>query len=144
MRRLTLLATIAFVASLFLAPAAMAQNQFNCPDFATQEQAQAVLDQDSSDPNRLDANSDGVACEDLPSGAGQQQSMMEEQPQQPMMETTTMTETTVMGEPTMMGGTTQPLPKSGGPVVGGPSVLLPAAALLLGAGVLGFAILRRR
>ena len=39
---------------------------------------------------------------------------------------------------------TQPLPKSGGPMIGGPTVLLPAAALLLGAGVLGFAVLRRR
>jgi hypothetical protein len=39
---------------------------------------------------------------------------------------------------------TQPLPKSGGVGVGGASVLLPAAALLLGAGVLGVAVLRRR
>ena len=39
---------------------------------------------------------------------------------------------------------TQPLPKSGGPAIGSPSVLLPTAALLLGAGVLGFAVLRRR
>jgi hypothetical protein len=38
---------------------------------------------------------------------------------------------------------TQPLPKSGGvPVVG--SILLPAAALLVGGGVLGYAVLRRR
>ena len=39
---------------------------------------------------------------------------------------------------------TQPLPKSGGVGVGSASVLLPAAALLLGAGVLGVAVLRRR
>jgi hypothetical protein len=38
--------------------------------------------------------------------------------------------------------TTQPLPKSGGVPVG--SVLLPAAALLLGGGVLGYAVLRQR
>jgi hypothetical protein len=36
----------------------------------------------------------------------------------------------------------QPLPKSGGLAVG--SVLLPAAALLLGSGVLAYAVLRRR
>ena len=53
-------------------------------------------------------------------------------------------ERTVMTEQTMMQETTQPLPKSGGPIVGGPTVLLPAAALLLGSGVLGYAILRRR
>jgi hypothetical protein len=39
---------------------------------------------------------------------------------------------------------TQPLPKSGGVSVGSTSVLLPAAALLVGAGVLGVAVLRRR
>jgi formate dehydrogenase maturation protein FdhE len=38
--------------------------------------------------------------------------------------------------------TTQPLPKSGGVPVG--SMLLPAAALLVGGGVLGYAVLRRR
>ena len=39
---------------------------------------------------------------------------------------------------------TGPLPASGGPVIGSTSVVLPAAALLLGAGVLGYAVLRRR
>ena len=39
---------------------------------------------------------------------------------------------------------TQPLPKSGGPAIGSPSVLLPTAVLLMGAGVLGYAVLRRR
>ncbi len=36
----------------------------------------------------------------------------------------------------------EPLPKSGGPEVG--LVLLPAAALLLGSGVIAYAVLRRR
>ena len=36
----------------------------------------------------------------------------------------------------------QGLPKSGGPAVG--SVLLPAAALLVGSGILAYAVLRRR
>ena len=40
------------------------------------------------------------------------------------------------------GGQTEPLPTSGGLVA--PSVLLPAAALLLGSGVLAYAVLRRR
>jgi hypothetical protein len=39
---------------------------------------------------------------------------------------------------------TQPLPASGGVSLGSASVVLPAAALLLGAGVLGVAVLRRR
>jgi Cu/Zn superoxide dismutase len=53
-------------------------------------------------------------------------------------ETTTMTERTIMSE------STQPLPKSGGLVSWAPSVLLPAAALFLGFGVLAFGFLRRR
>lgn len=38
----------------------------NCADFVYQEDAQAVLDADRSDPNRLDADHDGIACESLP------------------------------------------------------------------------------
>jgi Cu/Zn superoxide dismutase len=53
-------------------------------------------------------------------------------------ETTTMTERTIMSE------STQLLPKSGGSVSWAPSVLLPAAALFLGFGVLAFGFLRRR
>jgi hypothetical protein len=53
-------------------------------------------------------------------------------------------EQTMMMEETMMKETTQPLPKSGGPEIGSTSVLLPATALLLGSGVLAFAVLRRR
>jgi hypothetical protein len=49
-----------------------------------------------------------------------------------MMESTTVTEATVMDGD---------LPTSGGPSL---SVLLPAGALLLGSGVLAFALLRRR
>jgi hypothetical protein len=52
------------------------------------------------------------------------------------------TEVTMEKEVQMEG--TQPLPASGGVSVGSASVLLPAAALLVGAGVLGVAVLRRR
>ena len=56
-------------------------------------------------------------------------------------------ETTMMGqtmmqtmmEGTMTGGATGAIPESGGP-----AILLPAAALLLGSGILTYAILRRR
>jgi hypothetical protein len=36
------------------------------------------------------------------------------------------------------------LPRSGGPAIGLGAVLLPAVALLVGGGVLGYAVLRRR
>ncbi len=55
-----------------------------------------------------------------------------------MAQDTMMREETMMMESTMME---EDLPQSGGP---SPSVLLPAGALLLGSGVLAFAVLRRR
>lgn len=36
---------------------------FNCPSFASQADAQAVLRADPTDPNKLDADKDGIACE---------------------------------------------------------------------------------
>ncbi len=56
----------------------------------------------------------GIACADLLASSGMQQGMME---------------------------STAPLPQSGG---ASPSALLPAAALILGSGILAFAVLRRR
>jgi len=44
-----------------------------------------------------------------------------------------------MMEQTVSGGEANKIPKSGGP-----AILLPAAALLLGSGILTFAVLRRR
>ncbi|MDP9438236.1 MAG: hypothetical protein M3P49_05775 [Actinomycetota bacterium] len=50
-------------------------DQYDCADFDTQEEAQAVYDQDPSDPSGLDGpqgeasdGTPGVACESLPSG----------------------------------------------------------------------------
>jgi hypothetical protein len=63
-----------------------------------------------------------------------------------MMEDTMMEDTSMGMEDTMMEdtgtsgmGTDDDLPSSGGP-----AILLPAAALLLGSGILTFAVLRRR
>jgi Excalibur calcium-binding domain len=49
-----------------IASAAFAQEDLNCEDFTYQEEAQAVFDQDPSDPNGLDADNDGIACESFP------------------------------------------------------------------------------
>ena len=40
-------------------------DEYNCGDFEFQWQAQAVLEADSSDPNKLDRDEDGTACESL-------------------------------------------------------------------------------
>mgnify|MGYP001154605328 CR=1 FL=1 len=53
---------------------------------------------------------------------------------------TTMMTTMMGGETTMVSGQEAP----GVPESGGPAILLPAAALLLGSGILTYAILRRR
>jgi hypothetical protein len=52
----------------FYADKAAAQDIFNCSSFATQEEAQAELNRDPSDPHGLDGDNDGIACEELPSG----------------------------------------------------------------------------
>jgi hypothetical protein len=45
---------------------AYAQTDLDCSDFAFQEDAQAEFNRDPSDPFRLDADDDGIACEVLP------------------------------------------------------------------------------
>ena len=66
--RTTAAAAVLAAAMCFpLAGVALAQD-LDCPDFQTQPQAQAVYDQNPSDPNGLDQDKDGVACEALPGG----------------------------------------------------------------------------
>ena len=64
----------AFVAAAVIAAAATAlpltgvasaQADRDCADFATQAEAQAVLVADPTDPNGLDGDDDGYACESL-------------------------------------------------------------------------------
>ena len=38
-------------------------DRYNCDDFTSQAEAQAVLRADPSDPNRLDTDKIGIACE---------------------------------------------------------------------------------
>ncbi len=57
---------------------------------------------------------------------------------------TTAMESTVAREVTVTKESTRPLPKSGGAAIGSSAVLLPAVTLLLGSGVLAWAVLRRR
>jgi hypothetical protein len=70
----------------------------------------------------------GIACADLVRTAADGASSNDK--------STTMDESTMVGESTTM---VSDIPSSGGP-----TILLPTAALLLGAGVLGYAVLRRR
>lgn len=67
MKRLLYLAMLAMVVLLVFAPAALAQD-IDCSDEVAQSDEQAILDADPSDPNRLDADNDGIACEDPETG----------------------------------------------------------------------------
>jgi hypothetical protein len=53
-------------------------DDLDCQDFETQEEAQAVLDEDSADPHNLDPNRDGIACALLPSSADQEAAAADE------------------------------------------------------------------
>ncbi len=56
---------------MLLASIASAQtDQFDCASFDSQEEAQAELESDPSDPSNLDADDDGRACEVYDYGDG--------------------------------------------------------------------------
>jgi hypothetical protein len=67
-RRATAISVLAVGAMAPLSGSALAADQ-NCSDFDTQQEAQAVYEQDTSDPNGLDRDDDGVACENNASGS---------------------------------------------------------------------------
>jgi hypothetical protein len=50
-------------------PAYAQEDQFDCASFGSQESAQAELERDPSDPNNLDLDGNGQACEDYSYGA---------------------------------------------------------------------------
>ena len=56
------------------ASASAPSEDMDCADFATQQEAQAVYEEDSSDPHGFDADGDGEACEELP-GDGQYEAL---------------------------------------------------------------------
>jgi hypothetical protein len=58
-------AFLSILLTSLIASPAFAQADLDCADFTYQEEAQAIFDQDPSDPNNLDADNDGIACESL-------------------------------------------------------------------------------
>ena len=123
MRRIVFTLALTAAALWLIAPAALAQaDDQNCADFTSQASAQAHLRADPTDPDRLDGDNDGLACEVYPYPAG---SARDENP--------------VGHPPVTPGGGDQALPFTG------PLPLLPqagAAAALLTAG--GLALFRTR
>ena len=111
--------------------AASGSHELNCEDFSSQSDAQAELDEDSSDPHNLDADNDGRACEDS------------------FGESVSSTDTPRSGIETGGGGTLRSeLARSNRdpdiPAAFGPTLAALLAASLLVAGVSGLRRARRR
>lgn len=66
--RLTLAVLFSVLLTFGAAQAVFAADDLNCSDFDTQPEAQAHYDADPSDPDGLDRDGDGIACESLPQG----------------------------------------------------------------------------
>lgn len=49
-------------------PVLAQEDQYDCASFGSQESAQAELDRDRDDPNNLDPDNDGTACENYDYG----------------------------------------------------------------------------
>ncbi len=70
MRRAFVVAAFSSLFVVLLAPTVWAQDELDCSDFETQDAAQLVLDQDATDPNLLDEDGDGIACEEIDEAGG--------------------------------------------------------------------------
>ncbi|WP_087974212.1 excalibur calcium-binding domain-containing protein [Oceanobacillus rekensis] len=66
--RLTLAVLLSVLFMFGTAPSVFANDNLNCDDFDTQPEAQAHFDADTNDPDGLDRDKDGIACENLPDG----------------------------------------------------------------------------
>src|ERR671918_823450 len=49
-------------------PAVAQADQYDCASFGSQQSAQVELDSDPSDPNNLDSDGNGIACDNYPYG----------------------------------------------------------------------------
>ncbi len=191
MKKLLYIATLGLVASMMLAPAALAQTDYDCADFATQEEAQqfllagdpylldadndgmacdnlamggtgmtqqpttptqgdldcadfasqaeaqATFNADPSDPNGLDADNDGIACEEnVPTTPTATQYT-------PPTTTAPMTTAPTTTAPTTTAPTATTTTTTALPATGGPSLLIPAG-VLLASGLIGLGVMRRK
>jgi hypothetical protein len=132
MRRSIVLLATAVVLALWATPA-FAQDDQNCDDFESQAAAQAHLRQDPSDPDQLDRDNDGIACEDhpdYPEGSARDETPVGQD---------TGGEDTAGGEDTGGGNGNGELP-----FTGPNDTMLPAGAALLVAGGLLLGVTRYR
>ncbi|MCR6486324.1 excalibur calcium-binding domain-containing protein [Amycolatopsis sp. OK19-0408] len=119
----------------------------DCKDFKYQEDAQAVYNQDPSDPNRLDEDNDGIACESLPHRAQQSTTPTSEKP---TTKTHTAPKSTTTKKPATTGGQVKVKPVGGVATGGGepddgtPAFLVLSGAVLAAAASGGMVLYLRR
>jgi LPXTG-motif cell wall-anchored protein len=135
-RRLSFLAVLAMLVSIICAPAAFAQD-LNCDEFATQAEAQAALASNPGDPNNLDADDDGIACEDSFGGASTTNT-----PSATATVTSMPTPTPTNAAEAQYSDVKGPiLPETGG---FSPALSIAALALIAAGGLLSLSVFRRR
>lgn len=155
MKKILLLS--AFVALLMLAASPALAQDLDCGSFGSQAEAQAALDADPSDPNLLDSDGDGIACESTFGGPAEEPAADPcPDPDYPRQtpdgcQASDLPDVVLPAAPDQYGqyqypaapapavAETMPLPVSGGA-----SLLLPVGAALAGIGLVGFARLRSR
>lgn len=108
---------------------AYAQDQYDCASFGSQESAQAELDRNPSDPNNLDPDGNGQACDDYPYGTGVTSSPLPTTTSSPTPTTTSSSSPTSSPSPSSASASPKPQPNenlfdSGGPT-DGPVPLMP-------------------
>jgi hypothetical protein len=104
--------TVGFTARLtyeeFVNPTSVAfaqEDQYDCASFGDQAAAQAELDRDRTDPNNLDPDGNGIACEDYDYGTDDSAADVQYD-----------TGDDGRDDDTLRGGSTRRTPKTGGPV----------------------------
>ncbi len=118
-------------------PTTPTQGDLDCADFASQAEAQATFNADPSDPNGLDADNDGIACEEnVPTTPTATQYT-------PPTTTAPMTTAPTTTAPTTTAPTATTTTTTALPATGGPSLLIPAG-VLLASGLIGLGVMRRK
>lgn len=136
-------------------PVAEAQGDLNCDDFDSQAEAQDELRASPGDPNNLDDDNDGIACETLPPptdedpvpppGAGQPKDQPKGQPKQQPKQKEQPKEQPKQDRELLEAGGDLPLPQrseAGDVDDGGRFPLWRVAGMILSVGVFVFAVHR--
>ncbi|WP_410629509.1 excalibur calcium-binding domain-containing protein [Amycolatopsis sp. cmx-4-83] len=145
---LAILGPVSFASAQLATPLAA---DVDCPDFQYQEDAQAVLDATPGDPNHLDADNDGIACESLPHRPQQGSTAPAPTSERPTTATKTRTQPAPKTTTKQHTGTQVKVKPVGGVATGGgepdpevPGFLLLSGALVAAAASGGMVLYLRR